>query len=182
MNYSKGNAGLFAVVVVGLALAGAFIFGWSGNSGTPVQPVAVENVDPSTQPAGALVGPEATNPYQCFNGSCTFYNRIPFKTATTTVCAIKSPNATSSLDVGSGLHFQTSSTSATTVTIARATTPYATTTLISSHSIAANARASIVATSTPAIFPPNTYFVVGMAGGVGTFSPSGACHADFDVI
>jgi hypothetical protein len=59
---------------------------------------------------GAISGPDIDSSYLCVNGVCTYYNRIPMVTATNTVCAIKSPNAsttlaappTSRLQLGSG--------------------------------------------------------------------------------
>lgn len=110
-------------------------------------------------------------------------------TSTTTVCAIQSPSATSTL-VGGGIRMTTSSTTASTVTIAKATTAFATTTLINSASVSANAQATVLAASTTVssleqtnrIFAPNTWLVFGMAGGTGTFSPVGSCSASFDQI
>ncbi len=146
--------------------------------------------DVAPQPVGAVSGPDIPFPYIAVNGVAKYYNRKPFLTATTTVCAIKSPNATSTLSKDSGVRMNVSSTTASTVTLAKATTPFATTTLIgSSVVVAANAQADLTASTTAAqdaatvgLFAPNTYFVVGMAGGVGTFSPSGDCHADFTVL
>lgn len=101
--------------------------------------------------------------------------------ATTTPWALQSPSATSTL-IAAWCRVDVSSTTASTLTIARAATPYATTTLLGRYGIAANAQATVVASSTPTAgeattFSPNTYLVVGMAGGIGTFSPSGSCGA-----
>lgn len=109
--------------------------------------------------------------------------------ATTTVCALQSPDATSTLAIGS-ISLSVSSTTASTLTLARATTAFATTTVLGYGSVAANARAdvAVMASTTGSsvasgfLFPPNTYFVVGMQGGVGTFSPTGVCQAHFTTI
>lgn len=112
--------------------------------------------------------------------------------ATTTVCAIQSPAATSTLLAGS-IKFSVSSTTASTITIGKATTPFATTTLLRTESVGANAQATIPFASSTSVasaaawaleqtnltFAPNTYVVVGMAGGTGTFSPTGECRALF---
>lgn len=99
--------------------------------------------------------------------------------ATTTVCAIQSPSATSTLVTGS-IKLAVSSTTAATVTIAKSANPYATTTSLGAVTIAANAQGQAVASTTGShIFSPNTYLVVGMAGGIGTFSPTGECRALF---
>jgi hypothetical protein len=112
--------------------------------------------------------------------------RQEMASATTTVCALASPNATSTL-VNATADFTVSSTSASRVTIAKATTPYATTTQIGQTiAISANAQDTILASTTAAqigaevaIFAPNVYTVVSMAGGVGTFSPTGTCTATY---
>lgn len=110
-----------------------------------------------------------------------------FTTGTTTVCAIQAPGATSTLLYG-GVKFTVSSTTASTVTLAKASTAFATTTNLNRQAVAANAQATILSTSTPLlatgaindlVFAPNTYFVVGMEGGTGTFSPEGSCFAQF---
>lgn len=106
--------------------------------------------------------------------------------ATTTVCAIQSPAATSTL-MGGGLLLTVSSTTASTVTIAKAANAFATTTLIREASVSANAQASILAASTTLsaleqtnrIFEPSYWLVFGMSGGTGTFSPTGVCTATF---
>jgi hypothetical protein len=108
--------------------------------------------------------------------------------ATTTVCALQSPAATSTL-VRGGVRLSVSSTTASTVTIAKATTAFATTTWLTNESVGANAQATIIvpATTTPTgqafqIFAPNEWLVVGMSGGVGTFSPTGVCQATWEAI
>lgn len=126
------------------------------------------------------------------NGLRTFYYARPFIAATTTVCAFQSPAATSTLVNGSA-SFRISSTTATAITISRSSTAFATTTgVLATTTIAANAQASLnaLATSTAAsydnkiivdsrTFSPNQWFVVGMQGGIGTFSPTGLCTAEF---
>lgn len=106
--------------------------------------------------------------------------------ATTTICAIQSPNATTTL-TEFGIDFTTSSTTASVVTIAKAANAFATTTQIGNNlAIAANAEASFQASSTAAqlatnntIIAPNNWIVVGMAGGVGNFNPVGKCSGIF---
>lgn len=100
--------------------------------------------------------------------------------ATTTVCAIQSPAATSTLALGSGVRFSVSSTTATTITLAKSANAFATTTQIGTNfAISANAQATIIASTTGMIFEPNYWFVVGMAGGTGNFSPTGVCQANW---
>ncbi len=138
---------------------------------------------------GAVTGPDSYFDYVANNDLQKFGQTKPLTTATTTVCAIKSPTATSTLTFG-GIKFVVSTTSASVVTLAKASSAFATTTLIGQQSIGANAQGTIVvASSTPSAnatfldglmtFAPNTYFVVGMQGNPGTYSPVGSCSAEF---
>jgi len=166
------------IAVIGLILGGTAVL----RSGTIAPITEMPVIDTNV---GAQSGPERNNPFECINGVCEFYNRVAYTTATTTVCAIKSPSATSTLIFGSA-NFTVSSSSASQVVIAKSATAFATTTLLGQASLGANARGTILATTTPLdaldedrTFAPNTFFVVGMAGGIGTFSPAGACTAKF---
>lgn len=138
------------------------------------------------KPLGVNSGPQSDFPSFTVNGLEIFYNRIPLRQATTTVCAIKSPTATSTLIFGS-ITMTTSTTSASVIDLAKATTPYATTTRLNAkYSLGAGKQATITASTTDstvalsAIFAPNTYFVVNMVGGAGkAVSPVGTCVANF---
>lgn len=117
------------------------------------------------------------------NGAEVYLESKALTTATTTVCAIKSPAATSTLTFGA-VNFVVSSSTAATIHLAKATTPFATTTSLGSVTLGAGAQGMVVASTSPAagaatVFSPNTYLVVGMQGGVGTFSPTGRCTATF---
>jgi len=140
--------------------------------------------------AGAVSSPDILSPYFSFGGARFWATEADFATATTTVCAVQSPAATSTLvRDASTVSFTTSSTTASTVTVAKATTAFATTTLIRTESVGANAQATFTMASTTSVastaawtleqqnltFAPNTWLVVSMAGGTGTFSPVGAC-------
>lgn len=126
------------------------------------------------------------SPYFQVGGLTEWRAEADLATGTTTICAIQAPMATSTL-VGGGLNLRVSSTTASTVTIAKATTAFATTTIIRQASVSANAQATILAASTTvnalaqtdSIFAPGEWLVFGMAGGTGTFSPAGACSAAF---
>lgn len=138
----------------------------------------------------AVTGPDRFFPCESSDGIKTCFSRKGFTSATTTVCAIQSPNATSTGRIA--VRMNTSSTTASVVTVAKAATAYATTTPFNLVSVAANAQVTIISSTTPetdgsisrAVFGPNQWFVVGMQGGVSgeTFSPVGACQAVFEVI
>lgn len=103
--------------------------------------------------------------------------------ATTTVCAIQSPNATTSIMSASILE-TVSSTTASTITLATSSTAFATTSLIATVAIGANAQGAL--TFDPGVnnstVSPNTWLVFGQSGGTGTFSPTGTCQALLEVI
>lgn len=157
-----------AVVVVAIIAAGAYLF-------------------PKVQsPLGSVVGPDSYFEYVANNDLQKYGQTVTLRTATTTVCAIKSPAATSTLSFA-GVRFTVSSSTAATIALAKATTAYATTTILGNEvTLAAGAQATIVATSTATnlnlgnyTFAPNNWLVVGMRGGIGTFSPIGSCSAEF---
>ena len=145
---------------------------------------------PQSPPLGSVTGPDSSFECETHNGlqSCFAYSKM--RQATTTVCALKSPSATSTIvgfaDGGIGATFKVSSTTASVLTVATSTTAFATTSMLLRQPIAANAQLSVVSTTTPAnggiVLPPNTYLVFGMEGGVGTFSPVGTCSAAFRVL
>lgn len=141
--------------------------------------VTKEVVREVVEQVGAISSPDIMSNWLGLGGGRVWNYTIPFTTSTTTVCAITSPAATSTLLFG-GVLFTTSSTTASTVTLAKATTAFATTTSLGASALTANGQGYVVASTTGShIFSPSTYFVVGMAGGVGNFSPVGSCTATF---
>lgn len=179
------NDKLIMSAIVGIIAAIPLTF-WAMNKPSVVN-VTNTPATQGTQTYGAVAGPDLYSPYLCVNGVCQWFNHIPMAQATTTLCAIKSPAATSTLG-RSTVNFAISTTSATILTIAKASTPYATTTIIgTAYAIAANAPATVIASSSPAagavtVFGPNQYLVVGLQGGIGTFTPTGTCNATFETI
>lgn len=112
------------------------------------------------------------------------------RTATTTVCSIAGPkNATSTLAFASA-HFEVASSSALLIEMGKATTPFATTTLLARLSNAAGAKATVIATTsatalTDGIVAPNSYInvmIAGVGGATALTVPSGFCQATFNVI
>lgn len=137
------------------------------------------------RPLGAVSGPDLNSEYWSVNDVRMDYRRAGMKTATTTVCSIKSPSATSTL-FHALAQFVVSSSTASTVVFAKDTGFTGSTTPLNDFSVSANAQAtvSLLATTTATgkanlTFAPNTYFNITMTGGTGTFSPSGYCEAVF---
>lgn len=103
--------------------------------------------------------------------------------ATTTPCAIQSPNATTTL-MSAALLETVSSTTASTITLATSTTAFATTSLITTINIGAGAQGELTwdAGANNSTVSPSTWVVFGQSGAVGTYSPVGVCTALFEVI
>lgn len=166
-----------AVLVGAVLAAGGF---WV------TQPTVQQIIDRGGDNLGALAGPDIPSPYLKWGGVARYSGSIPFQTATNTVCAIQSPAATSTLQ-SVVLRFDVSSTTASAVEIAKASTRFATTTLLDlQYPIAANAQTYISASSTIAnrpnwIFEPNYWVVVKMEGGAThVMSPEGICQASWE--
>lgn len=141
------------------------------------------------QQLGATPGADFNFPCETHNGIQRCFTAVSMVAATTSVCSIKSPSATSTL-MANVVTMSVSSSTASLVTIAKGTNTNATTTTLGNAvSVSANAQATIVASTTLAnflandfVFAPNTYFNVGFSGGAGTFSPTGRCQATFESI
>jgi hypothetical protein len=140
---------------------------------------------------GALGSPDIISPYLNWGGVRTWNSRIDIKQATTTVCAIQSPAATSTLRYAA-VKIDLASTTATIWNVAKANTAFATTTAIgTAHSVAGSSQDFILASTSPAagdalVFAPNQWLVVGVQAGItsgdaaGTgFVPTGSCQASW---
>ena len=184
---------------MGLALVASFglvgVKAFQGTAQTVCENGATCINNEATQPVsdnlGASPGPDRYADSFSDNGVRVYPYSQGYTTATNTPCAIKSPSATSTLTFGSA-SFTTSTSVASTVTLAKATSFNATTTILTEQSIVANGQRTTVASSTTAqgsedkIFAPNQYFVVGMRGGttsdgIHKYSPVGTCQAVFTV-
>lgn len=169
------NLGVALVVILVIATAGAYLY------------------PKAQQPLGAQS--ESVTDGSCYNymGVQVCPNYATMKIATTTVCALRSPSATSTLLFGSA-KFKIASSSATIVTLAKSSSPSASTTLLASSALGAGAQGTIItmATSTNLgldsheVFAPNTYFNVsvqaGDIGGMTGLAASGSCNATFEVL
>lgn len=143
---------------------------------------------PKTLPKpGSLAGPDIPWPYLQWGGIPEWRNSSSnLIAATTTPCNIQSPASTSTLVMAS-VRFETSSSSATQLYWGKATTMSATTTNLGYGTLGANAKGTFLASTTPTatgstvdpayVFGPSQWLNLGMAGGIGTFSPVGQCEA-----
>lgn len=148
----------------------------------------IENKNP-----GALTGPDISSPYLSVGGVREEYRHQTLATATTTPCAIQSPAATSTLNYAA-LRIDTATSTATTWTLAKATSAYATTTKLAGFSLGSGAFGTMNASTTPStsttiiddtnVIAPNTYLVWGVAGTIISDATklNGVCQAKFTVI
>lgn len=135
---------------------------------------------------GALSSPDLPYTYIGVGGVRRYSAKTEsLSQATTTICSLQSPTATSSL-VSGAITLTTSSTTATVLVMAKSSLTAASTTQIGTNfAIAANAQATAVATTTATngiIFSPSQYLNFSLSGGTGTFSPAGVCQATWEAI
>jgi hypothetical protein len=142
------------------------------------------------QIVGANPGPDSMSPYSSFNGVTYWYNRVVMKTASSTLCSIKSPAATSTLVSATAL-FTKTATYATVYELGWDTTRYSTTTALGTteFSIGANSMGTIIGSTTAVmmgqsgVVPPSTYINLKLStstvGASATFAPTGDCIVVF---
>ena len=173
-------------LVIGLVLVIVLTLGVVFPRGNSVVERIVDNT------LGAVAGPTSTFDCEEHNGIRTCFTKRALTLATTTPCAIKSPNATSTLTHNS-LRVSVATSTAVVWTVAKSATAFATTTRLNLVTLASGEQGTLVGTTTAlgvnivtddiATFAPNTYVVWGGAGYVpaGSFL-GGSCQAEFKVI
>lgn len=153
----------------------------ASNGSAPIVnvPAPIVNVQvPGSQNStlGAVSGPDLFFPYWNVNNFVEFPVVRKFSlsgaTASTTPCSIKSPGATTTLAYVAFANTSATS-SGLTVTLATAATPYATTTAIATLGITSGTTREYGTSSSTSPVLPNTYFVVGLAGGAGSGGGNG---------
>lgn len=179
------NTKTFVVLIV-MAIIAIGAYGLLKES--PKQVSVDEVVKQVKAELGSVSGPDIQSSYLSVNGVTRHFNSVQLTQGSTTLCAIKSPNATSTL-VSGAINFSRGTTTASIVEMAKSTTFATTTLLIGTYPIPANQLATIVASTTPLtqgtyVFGPNQYFVVKWAvdnGGYGAGTvPTGLCQATFE--
>lgn len=139
---------------------------------------------------GSVSSPDIMSPYFSVGGVRIWASRLEsLIQASTTVCAIQAPNATSTL-MGASIRFEFATSSAVLIDFAKSNTPAATTTKIgSTNFLAGSTKTTLVASSTltdftTTLFSPNQWLVVKMQNGIqadagqGTNNaPVGICNA-----
>lgn len=136
---------------------------------------------------GAIGSSQTLSSPVCVDGICTYTLSQTMKTATTTVCALKTPAATTTL-VSYTARFVVGSSTNKTISITKGAAMQSTTTALNDAGmvLASGAQGTFVASTTPAvagstIIAPSQWIQVSMMGGTGTDSPTGLCVAKLDV-
>lgn len=159
--------------------------------------LVVSYFQPSTQTIrevvkelGTAAGPDRFSPCESRDGVEQCFTRTSLTTASTTSCALLTPNATSSM-VGFAVRFNIGSTTAKEVIIAKNSTNagvvngmQASTTVLGRGTLAANTQGTFMASTSPIagdamlnnILAPLSYVNVSLVGGSGTDSPTGICQ------
>jgi len=173
------NLGI-ALVVITLIAIGAYMF--------PKGNTVVERI------VGAVSSPDVQSSYLSVNDVRSWYESRSLNQASTTICSMKSPSATSTLVSGS-VKLTTGTTTAIALELAKDTTPSATTTRISyivlasgaqvtlrafvaSTTVAVNSGVQYTANETDLVFAPNTYLNAKYGAALGSLNVLvGSCKA-----
>ena len=141
-----------------------------------------------TNNLGALAGPDISSTYMSFNGNRYEYRKMAMASATTTICAMRAPAATSTL-VSTSFQVTTGTSTAATIDVGTSTNAFATTTnLITAKSISSGAQGYAFWSPSGAgindnTMGPNEWVVVKTAGaGLGGYTYGGNCQAVFKVL
>ena len=156
----------------------------------------VQKVINNTTSLGAVASPDIQSPYFSFGGVRQWGAHSGLNQASTTICSLQSPAATSTLSMSSGISITTGTTTAIALEIGKSTVMDATTTRISYVTLASGAQVtlnSFVASTTAAygslgqrhtadetdlIFAPNTRLNVKYGGTLGSLNTLvGGCNA-----
>ena len=141
---------------------------------------------------GVSPGPDRFNSCESRDGVKQCFTRVALNAASTTACAIRSPEGTSTL-IGFVARFSIASTTAKDVIIAKNSTnagvvndQNASTTVLGRGTIGASAAGTVMASTSEVtgnnILAPLSYVNISLLGGAGTDSPTGFCQATFEEI
>lgn len=129
--------------------------------------------------------PDITSPYVNFGGVIHWYSQASFNQASSTLCSLQSPVATSSL-VTFTADFKSTPSYATAYMVGSGTRNATTTSIIAvtQISLASSAFGSTAASSTAmgTIIPPNTFINLNVSTSTGStvnMTPSGTCSAEW---
>jgi hypothetical protein len=178
---------LVATVVGAVILVGGFVLFQKNPEVNVSVPVSAPESAPQSL-AGAS-GPTSYFPCETHNGVGWCFNREGLRAANVTVCSVRSPAATSTLESATVL-FQSVASYAATFQMGWGASNTATTTRIAELTVGAGVKfATLIATTsatalTDGVVPPNSFINVNVATGSvsSTFAPVGTCDVVFRVI
>lgn len=138
------------------------------------------------QNLGAVASPDIQSPYFSVGGMRTWSNKSVMRTASTSVCSIQAPAATSTLLYASA-RFDSGNGYLTTYEFGASAAQGATTTVLARYTFAsgANLTGNIVSTTTTAladmVLVPNAWINLNVATSSASslYAPSGECQAEF---
>lgn len=158
-------------VIIGLVAVVAIIFGVSYLK-PPSITVQVPKAETASPALGALAGPDIPYNWFSFGGVRRFAARSGLNQASTTICALQSPAATSTL-VSSSVSFTTGTTTAYIGQFGKSVSPSATTTNLGQFMINDGGLITALASTSPTEFPGGTgYAGVLNNDWTSTFSPN----------
>lgn len=169
----------------------ALVLSFIGLAHQPPAPVADQA--PSHQNLGSITGPDINSLYLSVNGVRTEFVNEGLNTASSTICSVLAPTATSTL-VRFILNVTTGTSTASTVDVGIGSNTTSTTTgsFVSAYSIGSGAQGAISiigsGTSTQYIIPPSTSAAPvyinakTVTGGLGGYTYGGSCKAVFTIL
>lgn len=181
----KGNSSALWVIAVILGIFTVYVAfahtSYVQSKNNQLQQVAVVG-----QQTGSVSGPDISFPYLGINNLITYYNHIVMNVGTTTLCAIKSPAATSTIELATW-NVSVGTSTAASIDLGYGSTPYATSTnLTSATALSSNAIGNTTwypTSGTGSVIGPNTYVLVKTAGaGLSGYTYRGTCNAEFTVL
>lgn len=176
MSKQKGRAGIAAVAIVALLVACGTFFYAATHTSAPAAPAP-----------GAISGPDISSPYLSINGVIHWYTRVTMRQASSTLCSIPTPAATSTLTKLTA-HIANGNAYSNVFLFGYAANAFATTTSIGTTVTIAGTYGDIVASTTLAtqatgdgiVYPGNFInFKVSTSSASATYLPVGDCQADF---
>lgn len=177
-NNNKNSIGIL-ILTIAVLILGAFGFLNSKQTQSILDKV---NETPKENNVGAVTGPDIYSDYMSVNGSVLYVRRMNLRSATTTVCSLITPPATTTLQSAT-VELRSGTTTAMAIAIGTATNNGATTTRLAYQQLAASQTYNLVSTSTALtdlLIAPSTFINVVMAGAPGgdfaNFAPRGTCN------
>lgn len=184
MQKGNSNAALWAIAVI-LGIFTIYV-GFAHTSYVASKNAQLQQVAVVGQQAGSVSGPDISFPYLGINNLITYYNHVTMNVGTTTLCAITSPAATSTIELATW-NVSIGTSTASNIDLATGSTAFATSSeLTANTALNANAIGNTTwypSSGTGSVVGPNTFILVKTVGaGLGGYTYRGSCDAEFTVL